>query len=155
LIEVPTLRQRRDDIPLLVQHIVKTRQGRLGKSIEEIPDDVMEVLSTADWPGNVRELENVIERGLVASQGSVFRLAEPITTDKTLLGPDAPAKKRRNTRSLQEVERSHILEVLTECGWRIKGKGNAADRLGLNPSTLRFRMNKLGITRKPADLDGA
>jgi len=151
LIEVPTLRQRRDDIPLLARHIVERRQAKLGKYINEIPQDAMDALMAADWPGNIRELENVIERGLVASEGPVFRLGEPITMGQPAPEVDETMQAGRQTGSLREVERSHILEVLRQCGWRIKGEGNAAHRLGLNPSTLRFRMKKLGISRPQAD----
>jgi len=150
-IEVPTLRQRREDIPLLAWHIIRQRQAKLGKFIDEIPQDVMDALIAVDWPGNIRELENVIERGLVASDGPTFRLGEPITRGNAAPEADEPRQVGRQTSSLEQVERSHILEVLRKCGWRIKGKGNAADRLGLNPSTLRFRMKKLGITRSQAD----
>jgi PAS domain S-box-containing protein len=151
IIEVPTLRQRREDIALLAWHIIRQRQAKLGKFIDEIPQDVMDALMAADWPGNIRELENVIERGLVASDGPVFRLGEPITRGKPAPEADEQRQAGGQTNRLEHVERSHILEVLRKCGWKIKGKGNAADRLGLNPSTLRFRMKKLGITRPKSD----
>ncbi len=154
LIAVPSLRQRRGDIPLLVQHIIECREAKLGRSIEDIPRDVMDALVASDWPGNIRELENVIERGLVASPGPLFQLGDPITRGNSVRESGGATKGRPQTASLQEVERSHILEVLTECRWRIKGRGNAADRLGLNPSTLRFRMKKLGIKRPHDVRDG-
>jgi len=92
------------------------------------------------WPGNVRELQNVIERALILSPGSTLRLAEPLST------PTRPTPDR-----LDQIEREHILRMLERCGWRINGEGNAAAVLGLEPSTLRSRMQKLGI-RRPARL---
>jgi len=98
----------------------------------------MDVLTHYDWPGNVRELENVIERALILSPGSVLRLAEPLA-----------ARMRPTPDRLDENEREHILRILERCRWRINGEGNAAAVLGLEPSTLRTRMQKLGI-RRPA-----
>jgi len=153
VIEVPPLRQRRDDIPLLVQHIIRNRQVKSGKSIEEIPQEVMDALVMSDWPGNIRELENVIERGLVASDGPVFRLGDPITRVGTPATSPKPMRQQEPVAKLEQVERLHLLEVLKRCRWKIKGTGNAADQLGLNPSTLRFRMKRLGITRPSGDAD--
>jgi formate hydrogenlyase transcriptional activator len=140
-ISLPPLRDRREDIPLLVDHILATRKSKLGKSIVEVPYEVMEALKAYHWPGNVRELENVIEHSVILSAGSTLTLCE-------LFGrAGAGCVAGSHFPSLQEVERAHILRALDECGWRIRGRGNAADRLGLNPSTLRSRMNKLGIQR--------
>ena len=101
----------------------------------------MEALQRYAWPGNVRELENVIERAMIASTGDTLQLDEP-TTDAV---PGAtPAGESDN---LDSVQRAHIEAVLERCGWRINGTGNAAERLGLHPNTLRFRMKKLGIVR--------
>jgi formate hydrogenlyase transcriptional activator len=160
-IEVPPLRVRRDDIPLLVWHFVTCKQRRLGKSIKAIPPDVMAELVVYDWPGNVRELDNVIERAMILSPGATLVLSE------SLSGAGAPPAPQRHWRAeaavapepvavapsraapLTEVDRAHIMAVLDDCGWKIKGAGNAAERLGLKPSTLRFRMKKLGIQRRP------
>jgi len=98
----------------------------------------MDALVSYDWPGNVRELENVIERALILATGSTLHVEEPIAVAAR------PAAER-----LDAIERQHILRVLDRCGWRIHGQGNAAALLGLRPSTLRSRMQKLGI-RRPA-----
>jgi formate hydrogenlyase transcriptional activator len=107
-----------------------------------VPQAVMDVLQAHSWPGNVRELENVVERALIHSTGSELRLTEE----------DLPVQRQSGATSdtLHSVERAHIEEVLRACDWRINGAGNAAERLGLHPNTLRFRMKKLGITRTPS-----
>ncbi len=140
-IEVPPLRDRREDIPLLVQTFVDQMQGKLGKRIEHIPRSVMERLTAYSWPGNIRELENVIERSLILTTGSTLIVEE--------LRPGvAPASSRETKLTrLEDVERRHILSELEKCHWRIKGAGNAADRLGMKPSTLYHRMNKMRIRR--------
>ncbi len=135
-IHVPPLRDRREDIPLLVWSIIERRQAALGRRIDTVPKRVMDALMRYDWPGNVRELENVIERALILSPGSTLRLAEPLT-----------ASTRPTPDRLDDIEREHILRMLERCGWRINGEGNAAAVLGLEPSTLRSRMQKLGIRR--------
>jgi transcriptional regulator with GAF, ATPase, and Fis domain len=137
-IHIPPLRDRREDIPLLVWSIIEHRQAALGRRIDTIPRRVMDALTRYDWPGNVRELENVIERALILSPGSVLRLVEPLA-----------ARMRSTPDRLNENEREHILRILDRCRWRINGEGNAAAVLGLRPSTLRSRMQKLGI-RRPA-----
>jgi transcriptional regulator with GAF, ATPase, and Fis domain len=143
-IDLPPLRDRREDIPLLVWHFIQSRHRALNRTITKIPRAVMAALQANDWPGNVRELQNVIERAMILSRGSVLRVDE-------VLGPVAEvqdeARRRAPAESLQDVERSHILRVLVGCRWTIEGRGQAAERLGLNPSTLRNRMRKLGIRR--------
>jgi PAS domain S-box-containing protein len=142
-IEVPPLRVRRDDIPLLVWNFVAQKSARLGKEIEEVPQDVMDALLEYDWPGNVRELENVIERAMILSP------AKTLVLDESLETPARPRPFHSSSESLADVDRAHIVDVLEECHWTIKGAGQAAERLGLAPSTLRYRMNKLGIKRPP------
>jgi transcriptional regulator with GAF, ATPase, and Fis domain len=137
-IELPPLRRRCEDIPLLAWSFVAKHQHRFGKKIEEIPPSAMDALMAYHWPGNVRELENVIERALILSESSKLMLEG--------LG-DAHADPLRAGDGLADVERAHILSVLEECAWKVGGKGNAAERLGLHPNTLRSRMQKLGITR--------
>ncbi len=141
-IELPPLRARREDIPLLVWHFVTKKQPRLGKRIDKITQTTMDRLVEYSWPGNIRELENVVERSMILSPGSTL-IAEPplVSVETHTSGPDA------NSVAFKDVMRSHILGVLRECHWRIKGKGAAAERLGMNPSTLRYRMKKLGIGR--------
>ncbi len=123
-------------------HFVAKKAAPLGKRIEGIPANTMNALVEYEWPGNVRELENVIERAIILSPGSTLQLRDSFKTGRA--APPAPKLTRG---SLEETERKHIVRVLEDCGWTIKGEGNAADRLGLKPSTLRFRMKKLGIER--------
>jgi DNA-binding NtrC family response regulator len=106
----------------------------------------MAALQAYEWPGNVRELQNVVERAMILSDGPILRVEEAFGA--TLSDRDA-GKGRSATESIQDVERAHILQILERCGWTIEGRGQAAERLGLNPSTLRNRMRKLGI-RRPA-----
>ncbi|HQZ15867.1 MAG TPA: sigma 54-interacting transcriptional regulator, partial [Vicinamibacteria bacterium] len=141
---LPPLRNRPEDIPLLVWHHIARRQAPLGRRIERVPERVMRAFTAYSWPGNIRELENVIERALILSDGPTLA-TEPMFLGERLNG-DASASG-----SLAEVERQYIVDVLQQCEWRVAGKGNAADRLGLNRSTLLSRMKKLGITR--ADFD--
>jgi len=143
-IALPPLRERPEDIPLLVWHFIARKQAKLGRRIERIPDRVMRSLVAHSWPGNVRELENVLERALILSSGSALAL-DPLVLDTpgSERSPQAPA-------SLADVERAHILAVLESCGWKVAGRMNAAERLGLNRSTLQCRMQKLGIKRPRA-----
>lgn len=142
-VTLPPLRERREDIPLLVWYFLTKCQDKLGKTIERIPERAMTAFLTYDWPGNIRELANVIERALILSPGST------LIVDETL-GPREPlSQSLPPAQHLEEVERAHILAVLEACQWRIKGAGQAAERLGLHPSTLYSRMKKLGLARQP------
>jgi len=145
-IEVPPLRERRDDIPLLAWYFVSKHQGRLGKTIDKIPKSLMDALVTYGWPGNVRELENLIERALILSPGTTLQMDEHLGEPGAVTDP-VPRAVAPDSPRLDAAERAHILGVLEDCRWKLKGKGNAAERLGLKPSTLRFRMRKLGIER--------
>jgi transcriptional regulator with GAF, ATPase, and Fis domain len=139
-IRLPALRDRPEDVPALVWAIIRRRQQALHRSVKSVPEEVMQALVRYAWPGNIRELENVLERALINSTGQVL----------TLLDDDSETILREpvsETTALSSVERTHIRAVLRECDWRINGSGNAADRLGLHPNTLRFRMKKLGIAR--------
>jgi transcriptional regulator with GAF, ATPase, and Fis domain len=138
-IRLPPLRDRREDIPALVWSIIRRRQQIIRRHIETVTDETMTILQQHSWPGNVRELENVIERALIHSTGDTLLLRDHNLEPTVLSAPGD---------SLVSVERSHIEGVLRECGWRINGFGNAAERLGLHPNTLRFRMKKLGILRR-------
>jgi transcriptional regulator with GAF, ATPase, and Fis domain len=149
-IELPPLRERRDDIPLLVWYLIQSRQRSLGRTIERVPRAAMDTLQAYDWPGNVRELQNVIERALILSSGSTLRLQEAFRAP-TRAEPAPTAEVRPGGDSLHEAERAHIERVLERSHWRIEGRRQAAERLGLKPSTLRYRMKKLGIRRPPAD----
>jgi len=138
-ITMPPLRDRLDDIPLLVDFYVKKISRRMGKSIEIIPTRVMNALQNYHWPGNVRELENVLERAVINSSGPKLRLVDEL---KTRQNDISCAKK-----TLEAVEREHILRILEQTQWKVGGKNGAAEILGLNRSTLRARMRKLGILK--------
>ena len=143
-ITVPPLRTRRDDIPMLAAAIVRRLAADMAKSVDKIPQAVIDELTSYDWPGNVRELENVLERAVIAATDQTLRL-----TTRLLSSPGPHENSPDGPRlPLVEVERRHILSVLGDVEWRIAGAGGAAALLGLNPSTLRSRMVKLGI-KKP------
>ncbi|MGD8952854.1 MAG: sigma 54-interacting transcriptional regulator [Desulfobacterales bacterium] len=144
-ITVPPLRTRREDIPLLVNHFVPQIAARIGKNVDQIPPHVLEKLTTYAWPGNVRELVNILERAVITSPDSVIRLPEEIAEISGATGERMDPETQLV--DLQSVERRHILSVLNAVGWRISGPKGAAKILGLNPSTLRFRMKKLGISK--------
>ena len=139
-ITTPPLRQRKEDIPLLVQHFVNTYARKFGKSISSVSPRTMDELQAHTWPGNIRELANVIERAVVHSQGNVLQIVDHFK----------PVSETAPTETLEEVEREYILRTLENTGWRIEGPHGAAKILGLNPSTLRTRMIKLGIQRRRA-----
>ena len=139
-VSIPPLAKRTEDIPLLVEHFIAKYARKQGKAFETIPKGTMRALQEYHWPGNVRELEHVIERAVIISPGPVLHLAEQLDHE-TAPGQDDGAQP------LETVERDHILKVLQKTRWRIEGHGGAAAILGLNPSTLRFRIKRLGIER--------
>ena len=139
-ITVPPLRQRRDDIPMLIEHFSQTFARKMGKEITSIAPAAINALCNYSWPGNVRELANVIERAVINSHGRVLRVQEQ-------LRPTNGNGLHIAGRTLEEVERDHIVHVLDERSWRIEGPNGAAQVLGLNPSTLRTRMAKLRIAK--------
>ena len=148
-IHVPPLRERPEDIPLLVQHFVQQATRRMRKTIDTIPSETMEALIRYRWPGNIRELENVIERTVILSPGPVLRLSP-----RDLKSRVTPGHNADRHQTLEEVERNHILMTLKETRWVLSGPSGAASRLGLNRSTLYFRMKKLGITRSVESCSG-
>jgi formate hydrogenlyase transcriptional activator len=139
---LPPLRERPEDIPLLVRHFVQQVGRKVGKTIDMIPSATMDALRRHPWPGNIRELENVIERAMILSHGSVLRISHQDLSSRITAGQNT-----ERAQTLEEVERNHILTVLKKTRWILSGPGGAAARLGLNRSTLYFRMNKLGISR--------
>ena len=139
-IRLPPLRERVDDIPLLVRYFAQKYGTRLGKRIPSVLPATLQVLEAYLWPGNVRELENVVERALILSQGAYMDLGGWLPRPGT-------APREGETQTLEEVEREHILVVLEETGWRVSGESGAARLLGMKPTTLEARMKKLGITR--------
>jgi formate hydrogenlyase transcriptional activator len=140
-IHMPALRERPEDIPLLVRHFVRQFARRINRTIETIPSETMEALTRYRWPGNIRELENVIERSVILSSGPTLRVP---------VGDLQPAHSNGKPQTLEEAQRAHILAVLEETGWVLAGPRGAAARLGVNRSTLQFRMKKLGIFRPGA-----
>lgn len=136
---VPPLRERREDIPLLVRHFVNKYAVKIDRRIDEIASETMEALTTYNWPGNVRELQNVIERAVILTEGQVLRVHLPELKRPSI--PPPPLK------TLEEVERAHINQALDSTNWVIGGQHGAAQQLGLRRTTLRSRMEKLGITR--------
>ena len=129
--------ERIEDIALLVEFFVDKISKRLGKSIESIPTSVMNTLQDYQWPGNVRELENVLERAVINSSGPKLRLVDDLKKSHKDL--------TTTQKTLEDVERDHIVRVLDQTNWKVSGKNGAAEILGLNRSTLRARMRKLGI----------
>jgi hypothetical protein len=138
-ITVPPLRQRKEDIPLLVQAFIERYARKLGKQITSIQKETMMALQDYPWPGNVRELESVLERAVILCPGPVLQLADKLEISSLPMSS--------TMRTLEEMERNQILKTLSETRWRIEGKDGAAAILGLHPSTLRARMHKLGILR--------
>ena len=140
-ITLPPLRERPEDVPLLALRFMKKYGARLGKKIENVPQQQIEKLRAYHFPGNVRELENIIERAVILSTGNTLQL------DISLISARQPAPEREELQTLEEIERSYITRALAICNWRIEGAQGAAKRLGLPPSTLRSRMRKLNIAR--------
>ena len=142
-IQSPALRDRREDIPLLVRHFVQKYAASLGKTIETVPLATLARLQAYSWPGNVRELQHVIERAVIVSRGATLEfgdwLREPAAEISTGKAP---------VTTLEAMEREHILKILEITGWRVSGENGAARLLGLKPTTLEARMKKLGIERK-------
>jgi DNA-binding NtrC family response regulator len=138
-IVLPPLRDRLEDLPHLVWYFVNRRQRALNRKFTHIPDGVFAALQQRSWPGNIRELANVVERAMIHSTGSTLVLDEmPVPQPSVLL---------RETATLEEIERQYVEDALRRCRWRINGRGNAAEVLGLHPNTLRNRMKKFGIQR--------
>ena len=143
-ITVPPLRDRREDIPMLVRHFAQTFARRMKKPIETIPTEAMEALTRYDWPGNIRELQNLIERAVILTTGQ--RLEVPLAA----LSARSPASQPADpVVTLEQADRRHIVAALERSNWVIAGPNGAALRLGIKRSTLQFRMRKLGIS-KPA-----
>jgi transcriptional regulator with GAF, ATPase, and Fis domain len=139
-ITLPSLRERREDIPLLAQHLANRFARTMPKPLKPIPDSVSRALQQYEWPGNIRELENVIQRAIILSSDGV------ISINDISLSSAKPATASVGT-TLEEIERNHIQRMLSTTLWRIEGRRGAAELLGLKPSTLRSRLRKLGIRR--------
>jgi len=142
-ITIPPLRQRKEDIPLLVNYFVAKFNKKTGKKIETVSKDTLNTLQDYHWPGNVRELESIIERAVITSQGTALQVLDRFETSRKAGEQEA----RDDGKALGEREHDYILQVLQKTGWRIEGETGAAVILGLNPSTLRGKMRKYGIRR--------
>src|SRR5712672_2594736 len=139
-VSLPPLRERREDIPALVEHFVEIYARRMGKEIEHIPAETMSALASYEWPGNIRELQNSIERSVILSTGAVLR--PPLAELKRCAEVEST-----EAITLEEAEREHIRKTLEQTRWVVAGPNGAAARLGIKRSTLYFRMQKLGISR--------
>jgi formate hydrogenlyase transcriptional activator len=140
-IHIPSLRERRDDIPILVRYFVDKYAKSMKRKIDRVPESVMAALTRYAWPGNIRELQNFIERAVILSEGSSLR--PPLAELR-----DTKAKGSAGA-TLKEVERKHVLQVLRETDWVLAGPAGAAARLGIPRTTLIYRMRRLGIERSP------
>ncbi len=161
-ITLPPLRDRREDIPMLVKHLVKQLGQKLGKNIEAIPNQTMATLRNYPWPGNIRELRNVIERAVIISQGAMLRLiddldqqaleleAQHLVATSEIFGELIPTSE-----TLEQHEYNMILRTLKQVHWKLEGPGGAAELLNIHPSTLRSKMRKLGIERPRYKTTGA
>jgi transcriptional regulator with GAF, ATPase, and Fis domain len=167
-ITVPPLRQRREDIPLLVYHFVARHCRKLGRPPLELTKGVIKELQAREWPGNVRELESVVERAVISSRGALLELGDephadrpaasspaptrrgagsPAAADPRVPQPDGPELRADGAVTLMQQERALILTTLERVYWQVEGEGGAAAILGMNASTLRGRMRKHGIRR--------
>jgi formate hydrogenlyase transcriptional activator len=153
-VQVPALRERRDEIPLLVRHFVQQFARRMHKTIETIPANTMQAFLEYPWPGNIRELQNILERAVILSPGPVLQVPR---TDLNPRSPETmpmthetrdPARRTPLRSAPEETERLRILRALEETKWVVAGPHGVAERLGLKRSTLQFRMQKLGISRR-------
>ncbi len=138
---IPPLRDRREDIPILVRHFVNKYARRMGKQIESIPKESMDALARYAWPGNIRELQNLMERAALLSTGPSLRV--PLAEILSDSGVTAPG----GGNALEQAEREQIVRALRESNWVVGGARGAAARLGLKRTSLAYKMQKLGISR--------
>jgi formate hydrogenlyase transcriptional activator len=153
-ITLPPLRERKDDIPILVTHMVKQLSQKLGKTIDAIPQDTMVKLRNYPWPGNVRELRNVLERAVIITRGSKLQLIDDLDSQALELGFQEQVAAHsvfvdavQTGETFEQTEYNVILRTLKNVHWKVEGPGGAAELLNLHPSTLRSKMRKLGIER--------
>ncbi|HWO37705.1 MAG TPA: sigma 54-interacting transcriptional regulator, partial [Candidatus Acidoferrum sp.] len=159
-VRVPSLRERPEDIPLLVRHFTEQCARRMNRKIETISSETLKQMRQYHWPGNIRELQNVIERAVILSAGPVLNVplgeiqSRPSTTGVSRDGEmnKVPGSTtRQDIRDvLEETERKHILSVLAQTNWVVAGPNGAATRLGMKRSTLQLRIRKLGLSREDA-----
>jgi formate hydrogenlyase transcriptional activator len=149
-IYVPPLRERREDIPLLALYFLEIYAGKMGKAFQGIPESEMKKLLHYHWPGNVRELENIIERAIILSKEPNLYMPElGAPPPDEVVAPPPDLEEPKTVPTLKEIERGHILSTLQKVGWKVRGPGGASELLGIHPSTLNFRIKKLGIEKPP------
>jgi formate hydrogenlyase transcriptional activator len=141
-IQIPPLRERKEDIPVLIQYFCRKFETKIGKKISVIPKKVLDTLQDYYWPGNIRELENIIERAVIISSGKELELGDWLPRKNNSF------PKETTLISLEECERNHIVAVLEKTNWKVSGEKGAAKILNLVPTTLESKMKKLGIRRK-------
>jgi formate hydrogenlyase transcriptional activator len=158
-VRVPSLRERPEDIPLLVRHFTEQCARRMNKKIETISSETLKQMRQYHWPGNIRELQNVIERAVILSRGPVLNVPLGEIQSRPSLAADGNGDHHKKSESsagkdirdvLEETERNHILGVLSQTNWVVAGPNGAATRLGMKRSTLQLRMRKLGLSRENA-----
>ena len=138
-INLPALRERKDDVLLLAKYFIQKFMNKIGKDLKSVSDSTLKVLRDYHWPGNIRELENIIERAIILSTNDKLNIPKNLFSVNI-----SPAESYQK---LDDLERGHILQILNDTGWRINGEKGAAQILGINPNTLRSRMEKLGINK--------
>jgi len=143
-IHCPPLRERKEDIPILVKHFLKKHEGKMVKKILNVETKVIDALMTYEWPGNIRELENLIERAMILSSGNTLEAGDWLPKSNIVKGDNG----QKTLLKLEEVEKEHIIDTLKKVNWKVSGEKGAARILGLNPTTLEARMKKLGIKRE-------
>jgi formate hydrogenlyase transcriptional activator len=139
---VPSLRERREDIPLLTRYFVQKHAQRMGRTIDKIPTSAMEALTRYDWPGNIRELQNVLERSVILTHGNTLQIAMPD------LGQTGSSVLSRGSKASEATERQAIVKALENAKGQVGGPDGAAARLGMKRTTLQSRMRKLNIARQ-------
>jgi transcriptional regulator with GAF, ATPase, and Fis domain len=139
-IKCPPLRDRKGDVPILAKYFIDKYNLKIGRNVSRISKKIINIFESYHWPGNVRELENIIERALIISQGEELTIGNWFYQDGHQSNDDT-------TSTLQDIECKHIKKILESTSWRVSGKGGAAEKLGLKPTTLEARMRKLGILR--------
>ena len=141
-IYIPPLRERKEDIPLLVNYFVNNFSRKVGKNIETVSQSMIEKLTDYNWPGNVRELENIIERAVITNEGSKLTLSEVLPKEVFSTLADVEYQ------TLEEIEKQHIIKILEKTNWQVSGDKGAAKILGMKRTTLEARMKKLSIEKR-------
>jgi len=144
---MPSLRERKEDIPLLANHFLKKYSTEEGRQVPVLSKEATDMLMQYDWPGNIRELENAIQRNVVLSKGAVIESLE-IPVSKSAVNANVNNSSKNGFKTMIENERDHIMAVLESCNWKISGKGGAAEILDINVNTLNSRIKKLGIEKE-------